>query len=149
MSDANERRERLDRLADEFVRRCQAGEHPAIDDYADSHPDLADDIRRLFPTLVPAEGEAVPSHSANTTAEQPRLEPVTRGPLPAELPSERLGGYRLLREVGRGGMGVVYEAVEEDLGRHVALKVLPPGGRWNPLLAERFRREARAAARLH
>src|SRR5262249_53174492 len=64
-------------------------------------------------------------------------------------PPEQLGDYRILREIGRGGMGVVYEAIQESLGRHVALKVLPFQVRIETKLVEGFRREARAAARLH
>ena len=59
-----------------------------------------------------------------------------------------LGGYRLIRELGRGGMGVVFEAQEVQLGRRVALKVLPPHLTRGPKQIERFRREAAAAARL-
>jgi serine/threonine-protein kinase len=60
-----------------------------------------------------------------------------------------LGDFRIVREVGRGGMGVVYEAVQESLGRHVALKVFAPWMAAKPKHIERFQREARAAARLH
>lgn len=61
----------------------------------------------------------------------------------------RLGDFRLLREVGRGGMGIVYEAEQESLGRRVALKVLPSGALCDPKHVRRFEREARSAARLH
>src|SRR5207248_3607749 len=60
-----------------------------------------------------------------------------------------LGDYRIMREVGRGGMGVVYETEQISLGRRVALKVLPPATLLDPKHRQRFEREARAAARLH
>jgi serine/threonine protein kinase len=70
-------------------------------------------------------------------------------PVTSDLPGSRLGEFELVRELGRGGMGVVYEAVQTSLNRNVALKVLGPGLGLAPRAVDRFRREAEAAAKLH
>jgi hypothetical protein len=59
-----------------------------------------------------------------------------------------LGAFRIVRRIGHGGMGVVYLADDQELGRKVALKALPPGLAANSELRERLRREARAAAHI-
>jgi tetratricopeptide (TPR) repeat protein len=61
----------------------------------------------------------------------------------------RIDGYKIVREIGRGGMGVVYEATEEKLSRRVALKILPGAALFDANQVRRFEREAQAAARLH
>src|SRR5262249_50538414 len=71
------------------------------------------------------------------------------GPLPGRAAPPQLGDYRIVREVGRGGMGVVYEAEQLSLGRRVAGKVLPARNLTEADALERFRRESRVAARLH
>ena len=64
------------------------------------------------------------------------------------LSRELAGDYQVERELGRGGMAVVYEAVDVHLGRRVALKVLPPEMAMRKSMAERFKREAKMAAAL-
>src|SRR5437868_12157724 len=72
------------------------------------------------------------------------------GPSPSEVDADgALGEYRIVREVGRGGMGVVYEAVQISLGRRVALKVLPFAAALDARHLQRFKNEAQAAAHLH
>jgi serine/threonine-protein kinase len=128
-------------LAHEFAARLRRGERPTLTEFADRHPELADQIRELFPALV--EMEQFGSDGGRETG--PFLPDGGR-----ETPVARvLGDYRVVREIGRGGMGVVYEAVQESLGRHVALKVLPDRWRLATQQLERFIREAKAAAVLH
>src|SRR5207244_6272028 len=64
-------------------------------------------------------------------------------------PGTVLGDFRIVREIGRGGMGLVYEAEQLSLGRRIALKVLPFALTLDPRQLQRFKNEARAAAQLH
>jgi serine/threonine protein kinase/WD40 repeat protein len=130
--------ELIDRLAEEFAARYRRGERPSLQEYLDRNPELADDIRALFPSLVEME-----------QVKEDRRESDAPASAAATQLLRQVGDYHILREVGRGGMGVVYEAEQVSLGRRVALKVLPlhVGGDGKAL--ERFRREARAAAKLH
>ena len=142
-SSGSSRDDLLDRLAEEFVERYRRGERPPLRDYTERHPELAREIRELFPALVHIE----------------QVEEDLRGPgdrkgggeaIAAPAPPRRVGDFEIIREIGRGGMGVVHEAEQISLGRRVALKILarhPYGG--DEGARERFRREARAAARLH
>jgi serine/threonine-protein kinase len=130
-------RDPFELLAESFLARYRAGERPAVSEYARQYPELAGQILELFPALVLME-----QHRPGAARLARALSDFRNIP-------ERLGEYRILREIGRGGMGVVYEAVQESLGRQVALKVLPFNTLISPTHLERFRREARAAAQLH
>ena len=135
--DDAERYDLLDRLVEEFAARLRRGEQPALKDYTDRYPELADELRELFPALVQVEYVKEICHDRDE-AEQAR----TTSPSLSQV-----GDYRIIREIGRGGMGVVYEAEQESLARHVALKVLPAHALLDPRHLHRFRREAKAAAR--
>jgi serine/threonine protein kinase/WD40 repeat protein len=131
----------IEELADDFVERYRRGERPALTDYTTKHPELAERIRALFPTLVAIE-------EVGPLGEGEAISSARKVPGDSKIP-EHLGEYRIVREVAHGGMGVVYEAVQESLGRHVALKVLPFHAALSPTYLERFRREAQSVARLH
>ncbi len=129
-------RDSFELLAEEFAERCRKGESHSIDEYARRYPEHAEKIHKLLPTVA-------------------LMEQLKRGVLrerAADADShsfpERLGEFRVIRELGHGGMGVVYEAVQESLGRHVALKVIH-NVHLNPKRLQRFQREAQAVAQLH
>jgi WD40 repeat protein/serine/threonine protein kinase len=138
MSSASRDYGRFDELAEEFAERNRRGEQPSLQEYIDRFPEMADEIRQMFPALVVLE----------------RVEGDARGDAhqmlsPAISRLTELDDYRIVREIGRGGMGVVYEAEQISLGRRVALKVLAGHVADDRKALERFRREAKAAARLH
>jgi WD40 repeat protein/serine/threonine protein kinase/tetratricopeptide (TPR) repeat protein len=137
MPDSSGDRNPVELLAEEFISRKRRGEKPTLSEYTDKYPDLAPEIRDLFPALLMME-DLGDSSIAST-------DPHSVAPVAIQ----QLGEFRILREVGRGGMGVVYEAEQESLGRRVALKVLPPHALNDAQQIRRFEREAKAAARLH
>jgi serine/threonine protein kinase len=101
----------------------------------DEHPAIAEQLRACLASLQLVEqaaGSLAPT--PGETGQQPE--------------QHTLGDFRILREVGRGGMGVVYEAEQISLGRRVALKVLPFAATMDPRHLQRFHNEARAAASL-
>lgn len=141
MNTSSPTRDPVEKLAEEFADRFRRGERPSMTEYITRYPELSDQIRDLFPALVVMEQFGSVADPAEKITESGVL-------VGAQIPRQ-LGEFRILREVGRGGMGVVYEAVQESLGRHVALKVLAGYGIAKPTYLERFSREARAAAQLH
>jgi WD40 repeat protein/serine/threonine protein kinase len=124
-------------IVDEFVEAFRRGQRPTVEEFARRYPAHADEIRDMLPALVLME-----------KAKAPDDPPEQRGQA-RPAPLRQLGDYRILREVGRGGMGVVYEAQQLSLGRHVAIKMLPSHALLDPRQLGRFQREARSAARLH
>ncbi len=141
MTDTTSDRNPIDVLGDEFAARLREGLSPSIDDYIDSHPELADDIRATFPSIAMMEKLSRKEHTER------KFEIQTSRLIGDSL--ETLGDFQIVREIGRGGMGIVYEAVEQSLKRRVALKVLGPNAAGSQKQVLRFNREAEAAARLH
>jgi serine/threonine-protein kinase len=127
----------LAEVTDDFMERVRRGEHPDVEDYARRHPRIATVIRQVLPALE-AIGSSADGRSTGAAAPQADIHP--HGPL---------GDYWIVREIGRGGMGIVYQAVQISLGREVALKVLPFAAAMDSKQLQRFKNEAQAAAFLH
>lgn len=132
-------RDPLERLADEFAARCRKGESPSIAEYAARYPRFASRIQDLFPAV--ALMECLRSDEKAKRKAAAVRERFARAP-------EQLGDFVILREIGRGGMGIVYEAEQKSLARRVAVKVLPKHVLLLDKHLRRFQREAQTAARL-
>jgi serine/threonine protein kinase len=118
---------------EEYQAAVQAGQAPDREAFLARHPEIAAVLADCLDGLEWMRGAA------------PVAAPAGAGVGSGTL----LGDYRLLREIGRGGMGVVYEAEQLSLRRRVALKVLPFAAALDSKQLQRFQNEARAAAHLH
>jgi hypothetical protein len=129
----------FDQLVCEVSANLEAGRPVDVDALAEAHPQHAERLRRLLPTLQAMAG------LAQSVPAGPRTPQSQAGPA---LTTGVLGDFRILCEIGRGGMGVVYAAEQISLGRRVALKVLPFAAVLDPRHLQRFKNEAQAAAAL-
>lgn len=123
---------------EEYFALLEDGREPERAEFLARHPEIADSLAECLDGLEfvnRAAGEFTPG-------------PLLAGPVVESPPSQVLGDYRLIREIGRGGMGVVYEAEQVSLGRRVALKVLPSAAALDPRHRQRFQVEVQAVALL-
>ncbi len=132
-ADVNEKSLAL--LVERLTARLQHGEAVDLSAEMRAQPEHAEQLALMWPALA-ALADLARSGSAAAGAE-------------GDEPLGELGDFRILREVGRGGMGMVYEALQTSLRRRVALKVLPFAATMDPRQLQRFHNEALAAASLH
>jgi eukaryotic-like serine/threonine-protein kinase len=137
---SDEKAEQVVDILERYLAELQAGTLPNLEEWVSQYPEFADMLTEYLPELEQIHlGASVPEPGD------------AEGELPVFPDSEqgRLGDFKIQREVGRGGMGVVYEAEQISLGRRVALKVLPFAATLDPKQLQRFKNEAQAAAQLH
>lgn len=157
-SSTSDRDAHLAELLSTLMDQVGAGVPVNIESVCRNHPDLSDELRQLWSAVLVTDAAAI------ATGQQPYFDAIEatsstgtdaafaassglgrfgRLALPAEF-----GDYRLLEEIGRGGMGVVYRALQKRLNREVALKMILRSRLADPSDMQRFRSEAEAAARL-
>ena len=134
---------RLVQAVKEFCAELEAGRRPDRQEFLRRFSDLAEPLAQCLAGLELVHKAAQAEKSPTSGAA-----PVSLGPHDV-VPANPLGDFQIMREIGRGGMGIVYEAVQLSLGRRVALKVLPFASTFDNKHLQRFHNEAHAAAQLH
>jgi serine/threonine protein kinase/Tfp pilus assembly protein PilF len=137
---SHEQKDRLTDILDRYLSARESGLPPQREKLLAEHPDLAGPLETYLDSL-----DELHDAAAGFAGPAPLSPAETDTP---ESDGKRLGDFELLREIGRGGMGVVYEARQVSLGRRVALKVLPFAAVLDSKQIARFKNEAQAAAQL-
>ena len=136
---------RLLAAVQEYMAALDAGQQPSRQEFLTRYADIAEELAACLDSLTflhsaAAQMKGSSATSAGSTGSSPAVDVATAQPL---------GDFKLVREIGRGGMGVVYEAMQLSLGRRVAVKVLPLAATLDARHLQRFRNEAQTAAQLH
>ena len=134
---------RLLEAVQEYMTAVEAGRRPSQQELRAKYPEIADELSQCIQGLA-----FVNSAAAQIKAASP-LAPDSSDSAIDMIAAKPLGDFKLVREIGRGGMGVVYEAEQTSLRRRVALKVLRFGAVADEEAMHRFHREAETVARLH
>ena len=126
----------LDELIDDICDNIENGEEFDIEECIKQYPEYAEQIRKLYPTLLAINtlDQTTASNAGNVNAGLGE--------------TEELGDFKIVRQIGRGGMGVVYEAQQRSIARRVALKILPLASLVDPRALQRFKNEVTAIATL-
>jgi serine/threonine protein kinase/tetratricopeptide (TPR) repeat protein len=134
--------ERLTSVLDRYLSAIEQGEPLSRDELVAENPDLADALTAHFRNLDDLHGIAESANALSLADGAFDQGEIDRG-------AQRIGDFRIVREIGRGGMGIVYEAMQVSLSRRVALKILPFAAVLDPKQIARFKNEAQAAAQLY
>ncbi len=136
-------------LLEQYRTALEAGQKPSRHELLARHPDIAEELSACLQGLNFVQSAAGRIEAPDDYPDKSVFSSLTTGPDADPASPKPLGDFRLIREIGRGGMGVVYEALQLSLGRHVAVKVLPFATALDTRHLERFKNEAQAAAQLH
>lgn len=137
MQPSNPHHEKFDAIAEAFSTALRRGEQPSVDAEVARHGDPSGELRSLLESILMIEGLKKSSTPGTRSNDKEALGEI-----------QQLDDYKIIGPIGRGGMGVVFEAIHQPLSRRVALKVLATNALEESKNLERFRREARAAAQL-
>ena len=134
-----ELRQQVAEVLEGYLAALESGSAPDEQSLLAAHPDLADELRPFLGSLRMLHG----------ATRGLKVSAAPAGGQPDASVHRQIGEYRIVREIGRGGMGIVYEAHQKSLNRQVALKILPFAAVLDQRQIARFRNEAQAAAQLH
>lgn len=135
--DESSARDPMEEIASLYLDKLRQGDTIDLDDFVNDYPKIAGDLKDFLSLVCAME---------DWKAEK-ELQ-VVKTPMPDEFDIQQLGECKILREIARGGMGVIFEAEQEPIGRRVAVKLLPWKFGTDSKWSKQFRREARTAARL-
>jgi serine/threonine protein kinase len=152
---------RLEELILQYIDGVEAGEPIDRQQFVALNPEFRRELEQFFASRDRVERAAAPIRNGTGCGSDPPFDATTswpaegdahretREPADEQRPLGQLGDFRLLREIGRGGMGIVYEAEQLSLQRRVALKVLPFAAAIDARHVQRFKNEALAAGMLN